>query len=60
MKVGDLVRQKVDVNICRTGMIIRGDNGFGVCKVFWYTQPFGREKITHPWMKDLEVLSASS
>ncbi len=59
MKVGDLVRQKVDVNIYRTGIIIRGDNGFGVCKVFWSDQSLGRDRIGHPWMKDLVVLSGT-
>ena len=59
MKVGDLVRQKVDVRTYRVGVVLDSTvfDGDVVCHCFWSSQPFGRDKLSAAWGRDLEVLS---
>ena len=59
MKVGDLVRQKVDKCVTRTGVIVESvmHDGDEICKVIWSTQPYGRSKLSAAWGRDLEVIS---
>ena len=67
MKVGDLVRHAYDKNKYRTGIVLRiapaecPYRSFGdVAHIFWDSAPVGLYQTGPAWVRDLEVLSASS